>query len=198
MDYLDELTSILSSGSAQEGGTEASNCEMSTNDGLDQQAKFELELLEFEEMLMDLTCFPDHGLPRGQGSVAPSKPTAQTAENRTTNKKPDPLQSMEKAGLQMPGRSVKPAQFCHLCWRSTQRVNVVVCSNILFSSCRKIVCEKCFEKFGWDWAAATSEREHWICTHCRGSCPGKAQCYVYGRTNEKRRRMRAALKGYPI
>ncbi|KAJ8908947.1 hypothetical protein NDN08_005647 [Rhodosorus marinus] len=100
MDYLDELTSILSSGSVREGGVKASNCETPTNDGLDQKTRFELELLEFESMLMDLTCFPDDGLPRKQSSIAPSvlpKPIAQSAENRTATAERSSVRSASRS-----------------------------------------------------------------------------------------------------
>ena len=39
----------------------------------------------------------------------------------------------------------------------------------------------------WDWEAASEPDGYWICTHCRGCCPERAQCAIYKKTNERRR-----------
>lgn len=103
------------------------------------------------------------------------------------------IEKKAKAVVKGKGSGATPAQFCHLCWRSTRKVKVAVCGNILNLACRKVICEKCFGKRGWDFAAALSGNNKWICTHCKGECPSKAQCYVYSRTNERRRQQRRQI-----
>lgn len=39
----------------------------------------------------------------------------------------------------------------------------------------------------WDWNFVVENRGRWICPHCRGTCPERAQCAIYRRTNERRR-----------
>lgn len=63
--------------------------------------------------------------------------------------------------------AVQPSRFCHICLRRAGRVTLLACGNALEGSCRKVVCEKCFETFGWDWAAALKPNSMWTCTHCR-------------------------------
>lgn len=63
--------------------------------------------------------------------------------------------------------AVQPSRFCHICLRRAGRVTLLACGNALEGSCRKVVCEKCFESFGWDWAAALKPNSMWTCTHCR-------------------------------
>lgn len=118
---------------------------------------------------------------------APKKKTAKKPKTPTVTK--TITKEIEESVLR-----VKPAQFCHVCWRSTKRVEVAICSNIARSACRKVICQKCFHKFGWNFENASAPSSNWTCTHCCGNCPNKAQCYVYGRTNERRRKQRAALK----
>lgn len=63
--------------------------------------------------------------------------------------------------------AVQPSRFCHICLRRAGRVTLLACGNALEGSCRKVVCEKCFETFGWDWKAACEPSSKWTCTHCR-------------------------------
>lgn len=63
--------------------------------------------------------------------------------------------------------AVQPSRFCHICLRRAGRVTLLACGNALEGSCRKVVCEKCFENFGWDWAEALKPNSMWTCTHCR-------------------------------
>mmetsp|Transcript_13098 Transcript_13098/g.40340 ORF Transcript_13098/g.40340 Transcript_13098/m.40340 type:complete len:283 (+) Transcript_13098:216-1064(+) len=79
------------------------------------------------------------------------------------------------------------SNFCHICCRSSKRVRNAVCKNIELGTCRKVICEKCFTAFGWDWNAATSLSSTWLCTHCTSSCPARSQCGIYNRTNSKRK-----------
>lgn len=86
------------------------------------------------------------------------------------------------------GRST-PSRFCHICSRTAKKVALLACGNLASGACRKVVCEKCFAEYGWDWnrAAALAARGAWQCTHCRRACPRRAQCAIYRRTNERRR-----------
>jgi hypothetical protein len=71
--------------------------------------------------------------------------------------------------------------------RTTRKVNNICCNNFKKGTCRKVICEKCFNDYGWDWARFTERPSEWICTHCRDCCPSRAQCAIYRRTNERRR-----------
>lgn len=110
---------------------------------------------------------------------------------------PDPQQQIPSQGpsaspLQKPRGRVKryknaqPSKFCHVCSRCDDVVQTLVCGNIQDGSCRKVVCEKCFEKYKWDWAGSFSMGEMWACPHCRQCCPEKARCGIYHRTNMAR------------
>lgn len=65
------------------------------------------------------------------------------------------------------GGSNQPSRFCHICLRRAERVALMACSRLRSGLCRKVVCEKCFEEFGYDWEAAALPRSGWTCTHCR-------------------------------
>mmetsp|Transcript_3464 Transcript_3464/g.6496 ORF Transcript_3464/g.6496 Transcript_3464/m.6496 type:complete len:278 (+) Transcript_3464:254-1087(+) len=80
-----------------------------------------------------------------------------------------------------------PSNYCHVCQRKSIAVNQVICCNLLSGSCRKAVCEVCFEDNGWDWNAAIHNPNSWVCPHCSGICPTRAQCYTYMKTNCRRR-----------
>lgn len=86
--------------------------------------------------------------------------------------------------------NAKPSAHCHVCARTSKRVRFRACANVARGVCRKVVCEKCFARFGWDWSAAAEDKE-WTCTHCRGQCPpGKSQCFIYARVNRRRESVR--------
>lgn len=87
----------------------------------------------------------------------------------------------------------RPSSFCHVCRRPSFLVKMVVCENMRRSTCRKVVCDRCFEDYGWDWSAANVENASWTCPHCRGACPDDAQCASYRKTNMKRRERRRKL-----
>lgn len=95
------------------------------------------------------------------------------------------------------------SKFCHICARKSSNVAVAVCSRIEQGLCRKVVCEYCFEKYGWDREAldvakrmqekegrdvgpCKGRKRAWECPHCRGQCVAKAQCNTYGKINYKR------------
>lgn len=84
-------------------------------------------------------------------------------------------------------------------------MDVAVCSKIEDGLCRKVVCEFCFDKYGWDRTVLDDvkrakeqaknggevqplkgRKRRWQCPHCLGICVAKAQCNTYGKTNYKR------------
>jgi hypothetical protein len=73
-------------------------------------------------------------------------------------------------------------------------VNNICCANYYKGTCRKVVCEKCFKDYGWDWDAASKAPMEWACTHCSNVCPPRAQCAIYRRTNERRRETQQRLR----
>eukprot|EP00190_Bangiopsis_sp_CCMP1999_P007013 CAMPEP_0198722276 /NCGR_PEP_ID=MMETSP1475-20131203/58_1 /TAXON_ID= ORGANISM="Unidentified sp., Strain CCMP1999" /NCGR_SAMPLE_ID=MMETSP1475 /ASSEMBLY_ACC=CAM_ASM_001111 /LENGTH=366 /DNA_ID=CAMNT_0044483175 /DNA_START=190 /DNA_END=1290 /DNA_ORIENTATION=+ len=85
------------------------------------------------------------------------------------------------------------SHFCHICWRRAKYTPMAVCANIKQSSCRKVICKKCFVCFKWDWEAAVADGSNFQCTHCLNTCPEGAQCYTYGKTNLKRRSSKTKL-----
>lgn len=83
------------------------------------------------------------------------------------------------------------SRFCHVCSRTPKRVRLAVCSKIRKGTCRKVICERCFGlyKYG-NFEQAYEQPSSWICTHCTGQCPPKAQCRTYQRINEQLRLLR--------
>ncbi len=85
-----------------------------------------------------------------------------------------------------------PSSHCHVCARTAKAVRFAICSRLQAGLCRKVICDKCFARFGWDWDAALSDPD-WVCPHCRDACPpGRSQCFIYARVNRKRETKRAA------
>lgn len=82
-----------------------------------------------------------------------------------------------------------PSRFCHVCSRTPKSVRLAVCSKIKFGTCRKVICEKCFESYGYgDFESAKNTNEtDWLCPHCDDSCPPRAQCRTYQRINDRLR-----------
>jgi len=80
-----------------------------------------------------------------------------------------------------------PSGFCHVCARHPPAVRLLPCANFAKHTCRKVVCDKCFSAFGWDFEEALANHENWECTHCRQICPERAQCKNYTRGNARRR-----------
>mmetsp|Transcript_10433 Transcript_10433/g.18805 ORF Transcript_10433/g.18805 Transcript_10433/m.18805 type:complete len:278 (-) Transcript_10433:359-1192(-) len=91
-----------------------------------------------------------------------------------------------------------PSKFCHVCLRKAENVEQVPCSQFETSKCRKVVCRRCFDQFGWDWTSASTENSTWMCPHCRNQCPERATCNIYHRTNQreqkKKRKRRDSTK----
>lgn len=104
-----------------------------------------------------------------------------------------------KAGREAGSRAVEKAKrpkpsasrFCHVCTRSANAVNVATCRNLATGRCRKVICEKCANDYGWqdvlDVIANPPLGLAWTCVHCRQCCPPRAQCATYQRINEQRR-----------
>lgn len=82
-----------------------------------------------------------------------------------------------------------PSRFCHVCSRTPKNVRLVVCSKIKEGTCRKVICEKCFEeyKYGDFDLALHTDASEWICPHCSHTCPERAQCRTYQRINDRLR-----------
>lgn len=80
-----------------------------------------------------------------------------------------------------------PSKFCHVCQKLQADKMHVVCENMQAGRCRKVVCKKCCTTFGWDWKEITAPDARWCCPHCTNSCPKRAQCYIYEKTNDRRR-----------
>lgn len=82
-----------------------------------------------------------------------------------------------------------PSRFCHVCSRTPKNVRLAVCCKIKEGICRKVICEKCFEEFGFgDFEAALETgTSSWCCPHCSNNCPGRAQCRTYQRINDRLR-----------
>mmetsp|Transcript_2335 Transcript_2335/g.4092 ORF Transcript_2335/g.4092 Transcript_2335/m.4092 type:complete len:275 (-) Transcript_2335:758-1582(-) len=89
----------------------------------------------------------------------------------------------------------QPSQFCHVCLRNAKNVKQVSCRQIEATGCRKVVCRKCFDQFGWDWQSAFVENSSWMCPHCRNQCPARATCNIYYRTNQREQKKKRKRRG---
>lgn len=74
-----------------------------------------------------------------------------------------------------------PSNYCHIC--SGKRRPVIACSNIKLGTCRKVVCEICFQAHDYGNFQLEVMSDKWICTHCKGTCPKQATCTTYTRVN---------------
>jgi hypothetical protein len=91
---------------------------------------------------------------------------------------------------------IQSSKHCHICARSGQASNLAGCKNLTSSGCRKVVCRKCFDALGLGaWEAVTAPTFAWACVHCTGSCPDKAQCAIYAKTNARRRDVNLRKRG---
>jgi hypothetical protein len=97
-----------------------------------------------------------------QGRAAAPSPYTPSKEHRKASRSRTNDADNLKAG-----HPSQPSRFCHICLRRAERVALLSCGNSHSGTCRKVVCEKCFDVFGWNWAAACAMKESWICTHCR-------------------------------
>ena len=96
---------------------------------------------------------------------------------------------MQKPQKRKQAKFLKPiaSRYCHICARTPKTVSNVVCAKMKTGYCRKVVCEKCFNDYGWDWKAANEPNSNWVCPHCLGKCPKRAQCHTYSKTNNRLR-----------
>lgn len=97
-----------------------------------------------------------------------------------------PKKNRKKAKFDKPS----PSRFCHICSRTPKNVRLAVCRRINDGICRKVVCEKCFEDYGFGHFDGAYNTSNWLCAHCSGLCPERAQCQTYGRINDKLRATR--------
>eukprot|EP00186_Timspurckia_oligopyrenoides_P005100 CAMPEP_0182443358 /NCGR_PEP_ID=MMETSP1172-20130603/2113_1 /TAXON_ID=708627 /ORGANISM="Timspurckia oligopyrenoides, Strain CCMP3278" /LENGTH=241 /DNA_ID=CAMNT_0024638617 /DNA_START=287 /DNA_END=1012 /DNA_ORIENTATION=- len=115
-----------------------------------------------------------------------------------------PLKVKRKKGIakeRRAGSGAPPAQFCHICWRSSSQSPLYVCSEFNKPShrCRKVECERCVLNYCAGDASEEEKNELLLsaknstrkCLHCCGKCPGRAQCKVYEKTNARRRQQQA-------
>uniref|UniRef100_A0A7S0ZBP8 Uncharacterized protein n=1 Tax=Timspurckia oligopyrenoides TaxID=708627 RepID=A0A7S0ZBP8_9RHOD len=96
------------------------------------------------------------------------------------------LESVQSDSFSPGKRKKNPSCYCHLCSRPAWRLPTVRCSN---TSCSKAICEKCFEKYHWDFKHAVLNDEY-RCHHCTDSCPNDSRCRVYQLKNAKRGEIR--------
>ncbi|GJQ15475.1 hypothetical protein GpartN1_g7266.t1 [Galdieria partita] len=84
-------------------------------------------------------------------------------------------------------RELKYSKFCHICNRNMRRVPLYYCANSEKGLCRKALCLFCIG----DYRISVDDRKDgskgFICTHCEGVCPERAQCKTYLKTNLRRR-----------
>lgn len=147
-------------------------------------------------------------VPRSVKRGRPESSASQSVHSSRSSATPNtrlPLPDLSTVKKQRPKQYKRrePSRFCHLCGRRSPNVPMAICSRVMDGMCRKVVCEYCFQKHGWDRAViddAKRVRERngseldtvrgrktvWECPHCQGKCGYKAQCKTYGRTNYKR------------
>lgn len=80
-----------------------------------------------------------------------------------------------------------PSQFCRVCQKFQADKMYVTCDNMQAGLCRKVVCKKCCVAFRWNWKKITVPGSRWCCPHCTNTCSKRAQCYIYEKTNDRRR-----------
>uniref|UniRef100_A0A7S0ZLM6 Zinc-finger domain-containing protein n=1 Tax=Timspurckia oligopyrenoides TaxID=708627 RepID=A0A7S0ZLM6_9RHOD len=80
------------------------------------------------------------------------------------------------------------SRYCHLCSRPAWRIPVVECSEIHNSGCCKVVCESCFDSYGWDFQFAIENKSQYKCSHCTNQCSTTARCATYMKSNSKRQK----------
>lgn len=72
-----------------------------------------------------------------------------------------------ESGNENRGGTNQPSRFCHICLRRAERMPLMACARLRSGLCRKVVCERCFNDFGYNWGAAAAPDSGWTCTHCR-------------------------------
>mmetsp|Transcript_39021 Transcript_39021/g.154556 ORF Transcript_39021/g.154556 Transcript_39021/m.154556 type:complete len:171 (-) Transcript_39021:1537-2049(-) len=79
-----------------------------------------------------------------------------------------------------------PSNHCHICSRSSGAVKMAVCANMHVGFCRKVICKLCCDTFNLG-VEKYDNNQNWLCTHCQGTCPSRARCFTYNKTNGGRR-----------
>eukprot|EP00187_Rhodella_violacea_P014390 CAMPEP_0184715292 /NCGR_PEP_ID=MMETSP0314-20130426/5248_1 /TAXON_ID=38298 /ORGANISM="Rhodella maculata, Strain CCMP 736" /LENGTH=297 /DNA_ID=CAMNT_0027178389 /DNA_START=197 /DNA_END=1090 /DNA_ORIENTATION=+ len=139
---------------------------------------------------------PQHQVPAGPSTAihaVVSLPSPYRTGSRTAS---SPAASGRRAGgaSRSPQRVVVPSLHCHICTRAVANLDHAVCGGLGLGKCRKVVCVRCFEGYGWDLEEAKRGGEDWRCPHCQGECPGQAQCFAYNRATARRKERRAAQR----
>lgn len=80
-----------------------------------------------------------------------------------------------------------PSRYCHIC-AQIPRPNQgrAPCMLARTGRCRKLFCERCLRRFGWDFEEIERNLDSWLCPHCEEVCPKVSQCHIYNRVNSKR------------
>jgi hypothetical protein len=132
--------------------------------------------------------------------VSLSKPAAEVASRYLEN---GGLNGAEGSvtGRKKRYRKPVPSTHCHICCRPSRSVPVAVCGNIAVGICRKSICKLCIVEYELgEWEVVKEPGSGWKCCHCVNECSSvsRAQCFVYSRTNMKRKlkKQRAASEEF--
>lgn len=128
---------------------------------------------------------------------APRAPTQISAALASLQRAPQLDSEASDAAGKKRYRAQVPSTHCHICCRPSRSVPVLVCANIAEGSCRKSICSLCVREYKLgEWESASRPDSGWVCCHCVNSCASvsRAQCFVYKRTNMKRKQASADRK----
>jgi len=119
-------------------------------------------------------CSSDSNTPPASNS--PNLPTIQT---KTDPRTPKPL-AVGDPGIAKKNKKLSPSRFCHICGKKPH-CPFRVCTSIEAGTCQKIVCTNCIARFHLQ-----NQPDGWRCCHCANTCPKRAQCHYYSKTNRAR------------
>lgn len=111
--------------------------------------------------------------------------TSGTCGDLGLDAEPSSLGSRQRQQVKKCYVGAKKSQFCHVCRRSNN-AEFASCKNLVDGSCRKVICDRCFVRYGWSWDDYVKDSSSWLCPHCSESCPPKASCHLYNRINSNR------------
>lgn len=129
----------------------------------------------------------------GQNSLIaelPSLPTALGQSSAGQAEKESIVNRGISQGRKKRYRNLIPSTHCHICCRPSRSVPVAVCGNITDGLCRKSICKLCITEYSLaDWERVKNPGSGWVCCHCVNRCNfvPRAQCFIYSRTNMKRK-----------
>lgn len=129
----------------------------------------------------------------GQNSFTPEAPSSLPALGHSSVGRSEKIPVARRETTQAKKkryRNLVPSIHCHICCRPSRSVPVAVCGNITDGLCRKSVCRLCITEYNLaDWDRVKNPGSGWICCHCVNSCSSipRAQCFIYSRTNMKRK-----------